>query len=275
MIVDLHSHSYFSDGELSPASLIDRAREAGVELYSITDHDTLDAYLHLNGELFDDLHLIPGVEISCHLDKQELHIVALNIELEHPQLLALLVYNQSIRQDKADWAINKLTKLGYPDIRPHLAEVCKGSVTCRTHLAQALVKAGIVPDIERAFKRYLGRKGKLWQRPQWRQLDEVIETIHAAGGVAILAHPTKYRMSSGKLSWVIEEFCHLGGDAMEVNYSGISPNHKAYLRRMALKFDLAVSVGSDFHRPAQRYAPIGGFSQIDSTLKPVWEQISL
>lgn len=275
MIVDLHCHSYYSDGELSPQALIERAREANVELFTITDHDTLEAHKHLTGELFDDMQLLTGVEISCNLETTELHVVALNVDIDNSALNELLSSNQTLRTAKANWVIEKLEKLGYGDISSELAAVCGGPVTCRTHLAQAMIKAGVVTDYERAFKRFLGRKGKVWKRPEWQDLETVIEVIHQAGGIAILAHPTKYRLSSGKLSWIIEQFADQGGDAIEVNYSGLSPNHKHYLKRMALNHNLAASVGSDFHRPAQRYAPLGGFSQIDSSLEPVWQQLAL
>ncbi|MBT8448354.1 MAG: PHP domain-containing protein [Gammaproteobacteria bacterium] len=275
MIVDLHCHSNFSDGELSPEALLERARLAEITLFSITDHDTLAAYRQLDLPLAGDMRLLSGVEISCNLETSELHVIGLNVDIDNQALNNLLDYNQTLRKDKAAWVIARLIHLGYSDIQPFLDELATGPIVCRTHLAQALVKAGIVPDYERAFKQFLGRSGKVWKRPQWRDCATVIQTIQNAGGIAILAHPTKYRFSSGKMSWVIEQFAALGGDAMEVNYSGLSPNHKAYLKRMALKYELAASVGSDFHRPAQRYAPLGGFHQIDSSLPTVWQQLAL
>ena len=148
----------------------------------------------------------------------------------------------------------------------------KGDVVCRTHLAKALVQEGIAKDFQGAFKRYLGRKGKVWKRADWADMSEVIDIVHQAGGKIILAHPTKYKFSATKLNLIIDAFASSGGDAIEVNYSGLNLNHKAWLKRLAKANSLQVSVGSDFHHHGQKWAVPGRFTKVDAELVPVWSE---
>ena len=272
-VVDLHSHSRYSDGELSVTELLNHAASNNVDVFSITDHDCISAYADIATDT--SMHIVPGVEFSCQLDGKELHLVALGIDLSDKPLNDLIQRNQNARKERADWIVKRLIKLNYPDINTTLNDIVTGEVVCRTHLAKALVTEGIVKDFQSAFKRYLGRTGKVWRRADWPAMSEVIEIVHGAGGVITLAHPTKYRYSSGKLSLIIEEFANLGGDAIEVNYSGLNLNHKAWLKRLAKNHNLMASVGSDFHHLGQTWAVPGKYSQIDKELTPVWSQFSL
>ena len=269
-IVDLHSHTYHSDGELSVADLLAHAKSKGVELFSITDHDCVTAYAEIGD--YSDMRIFPGVEISCQLEGKELHLVGLNIDLDNDALKQLLRSNQSLRRDRAEWVVERLKKLNYPDISESLDSQVKGSVICRTHLAKALVAEGIAKDFQAAFKRYLGRTGKVWRRAGWPNMADVIDVIHQAGGVAILAHPTKYKFSSSKLSLITQQFAEARGDALEVNYSGLNLNHKAWLKRLVQANGLKASVGSDFHHFGQTWAVPGKFSRIDGELESVWAQ---
>lgn len=273
MIVDLHSHTFQSDGTLSPNELIQLAHANHIDVFSITDHDTMSAY---DNPSYDDekMTVIPGVEISCQLDNTELHVVGLGVEKNNSSLEKLLNSNQALRKERAEWIVARLIKIGEPDISHALDLIVTGDVICRTHLAKALIHEGIVDSFEKAFKRYLARKGKVWRRAGWHGLAEVIDVIHQAGGKAILAHPTKYRFSSGRLREVIRQFKEYDGDAIELNYSGISPNHRAWLKRIAIEFNLAGSVGSDFHHPKQTWAVPGRFSQMDNEIVPVWQEFA-
>ena len=273
MVVDLHSHTTYSDGELAVSELLEHARNHGVEVFSITDHDCIEAYRDIESDV--GMRIIPGVEISCQLDGKELHLVGLGIDLANPQLNQLINNNQMLRKERAEWIVARLQKLKYPDISQSLDQQVTGDVICRTHLAKALVSEGLARDFQTAFKRFIGRSGKAWKRAGWPAMTEVIDVVHAAGGFVILAHPTKYRYSSGKLTLIIEEFARDGGDAIEINYSGLNLNHKTWLKRLARNNGLMVSVGSDFHHLGQTWAVPGKFSQIDSELTPVWSQFQL
>lgn len=272
-VYDLHSHSTHSDGELSVSELLSHVQKHGVDVCSITDHDCVAAYQEIDKHL--TMRLIPGAEISCQLDGKELHLVALGIDLENQGFNQLLANNQQLRNNRATWIVERLIRLKYPDISQALSRRVTGAVVCRTHIAKALVDEGIAKDFQAAFKRFIGRTGKVWKSAGWPAMADVIDTVHQAGGCIILAHPTKYRYSSGKLSLIVEEFAREGGDAIEVNYSGLNLNHKAWLKRLAKSNGLMASVGSDFHHLGQTWAVPGRFSHIDSELTPVWTQFQL
>lgn len=269
-IVDFHSHTQHSDGELTVRELLSYAEEKGVEIFSITDHDSLAAYDEIPSDT--SLTIIPGVEISCQLEGKELHLVAMGVDKDNNELRQLINHNQNARNARAEWIVERLQKLGYGDISSTLVEQVTGDVLCRTHLAKTLVKQGIAKDFQAAFKRFLGRSGKVWRRADWPDMQEVINVVHNAGGAIILAHPTKYRYSSTKITQIIQTFAEQGGDALEVNYSGLNLNHKSWLKRLANTNGLMVSVGSDFHHLKQTWAVPGRFSQIDPELTPVWSQ---
>lgn len=269
-MVDFHSHTRHSDGELTVAELLDFAQDKGVEVFSITDHDSIAAYNEIPTTC--PMKIIPGVEISCQLEGKELHLVAMAVDPTNTALKALLEQNQKARNQRAEWIIARLQKIGLPDISETLSRQVTGEVICRTHLAKALVELDIAKDFQAAFKRFLGRSGKVWRRADWPAMQTVIDTVHAAGGAVILAHPTKYRYSSTKISEIVQVFAEQGGDALEVNYSGLNLNHKSWLKRLAKTHQLQASVGSDFHHLKQTWAIPGRFSQIDPELTPVWEQ---
>jgi predicted metal-dependent phosphoesterase TrpH len=274
MIVDLHAHTYCSDGSLSPAELLTLAAANHVDLFSITDHDTTAAYAQLDVSNFHG-QVVPGVEISCQLDGSELHVVGLGIDLQNDHLQTFLAENRQRRKQRAQWIIERLVHLGYEDITEPLSGQLRGEVVCRTHLAKSLVEAGVAKDFAAAFKNFLGRQGKVWRRAGWPELHDTIDIIHRAGGLAILAHPTKYRFSAGRLGRIIAQFSDVGGDGIELNYSGLSLNHKAWLKRLALEHNLSASVGCDFHHPGQTWAMPGRFSRIADELTPVWHQLAL
>ena len=269
-IVDFHSHTLHSDGELSVAELLSYAEEQAVEVFSITDHDSVAAYDQIPPEC--SLTMITGVEISCQLDGKELHLVGMGVDIKNQPLRQLIQHNQNARNARAQWIIERLQKIGYQDISATLAEQVTGEVLCRTHLAKTLVKLGIAKDFRAAFKGFLGRSGKVWRRADWPDMQSVIDIVHGAGGAIILAHPTKYRYSSTKITEIVQTFAELGGDALEVNYAGLNLNHKSWLKRLAKTHTLMVSVGSDFHHLQQTWAIPGRFSQVDPELTPVWSQ---
>ncbi len=269
-VVDLHSHTRHSDGELTVSELLQHAVRHGVEIFSITDHDSVAAYREIPSTI--QMRILPGAEFSCQLEGMELHLVALGVDVDSNALNNLIMRNQETRKERANWIIARLIKLGYPDISDSMQQLVTGEVVCRTHLAKALVKMGIAKDFKSAFKRYLGRSGKVWRRADWPGIQVVIDTIRQAGGKAVLAHPTKYRYSASKMSYIIEKFAQSGGDAIETNYAGLNLNHKAWLSRLAHSHNLMVSVGSDFHHMGQTWAVPGRFSQIAKDLTPVWTQ---
>ncbi len=274
--VDLHCHTQESDGSLSCRALVERAAGEGINLLAITDHDTTAAFKEAAVIAKDlSIKLIPAVEISTVIENQELHIVGLGIDIENKALQSLLESNRLSRKERAEKILIKLQKSGLPDLTEQLKEVVTGDVVCRSHLAQLLCNEGIVNNFQKAFKSYLAKKKKAWVPVQWQAMGVVIEKIKAAGGVAILAHPSKYKLSNARLGIIIDAFVEAGGEALEIAYPGLNPSDRALLIRNIEKHQLAISQGSDFHHPGTSWTELGAFGVNPKSFRTIWQQFDV
>lgn len=261
MKADLHCHSYFSDGKHAPAELMAMALENGLSHLAITDHDCIDAHLDLVSS--DALTIISGVEISCAWDNREIHIVGLGIETGNSDLCSLLARQQANRRERISSFDEQLAKLGITGLTETL-ELFPCRAYTRTHVAEFLVNNGHAKNIQKAFKKYLSRRGKIYVPAKWCEMALAIETIQAAGGLAILAHPGRYPLSKRKLQGLLADFRDAGGDAMEVTYGNIHPDMQKALTELAESFGLFASQGSDFHDAAAHWTRPGKFPALNS-----------
>lgn len=249
---DLHCHTSASDGELSPADVIVRAIEMGVNVLSITDHDTCEGVIQAREYLAQTqqpITLINGVEISTLWDNIEIHIVGLNFSPSAASMVQLLEQQSELRLERGIEIGRRLQKAGIPDAWENASQISGGGQVTRAHFAQYLLKIGKEKSINNVFKRYLA-KGKIGYVPaKWCTIDEAIDAIHRAGGIAVLAHPSKYQLSNKWLKRLVAHFKDCHGDAMEVSHCQQPPNEKQYLAELAQLSNLKTSVGSDFHRP--------------------------
>ncbi len=251
MIIDFHTHSHASDGALPPLELIKRAQAAGVSQFAITDHDTIAGYceaLAVQSGFPEGFRLISGIEMSCQWANSTIHVVGLDVDIEHELLQQGLAMLGEARQERARIIARKLAKAGMPGaLEGALAEAGSSQVG-RPHFANWMLAQGHVADINKAFDKYLGA-GKMGDvKACWPQLDEVVQWITGSGGSAILAHPLKYRFTRTKLRRLLTAFVHAGGTVLEV-YSGRQmPDQTLDLCKLATDFDLLASAGSDFHR---------------------------
>ncbi len=271
-MIDLHSHTYYSDGSLSPLELIDMAVEAGVEQLAISDHDSIDGLLSL--EAFPDkLRIIPSVEISANWGKQGLHILGLNIDTQNQALQSFLKTQQASRKQRALQMADKLTQVGVEHALDDISYLIDSQpMVCRTHIAQLLVDQGYVKKFQDAFKKYLAKGGKAHVKDDWFELEDVIAIIKAAGGQAVIAHPMRYGMGTNKLKSLVEEFKALGGDGLEICYPNIHPGHKNLLATWAKAYKLCGSQGSDFHSPDKSWVKLGKFAPLPDDVEPVWHR---
>lgn len=270
---DLHSHTSFSDGDLSPAALLRLAQEHDITHLAVTDHDSVAGLPQARTEAAQmSITLIEGIEFSCEWNGQLLHVLGLNIDPAHDQLLSGIAQNQRLRQRRAERMHEDFIKHGI-DLTERVSElVGEHGVPTRPHFAQALVEQGIVSNKNQAFKRYLV-KGKVGFVPMpWPELAQVATWITAAGGQAVLAHPTRYKFSRTKLVSLIETMCNYGVRALEVSTPITEPKHAAMLTDLCLRYDLAASIGSDFHSQAQPWARLGGAPALDPRLQPIWSR---
>ena len=269
MKVDLHCHSYYSDGDCSPAELIDMAIQNEVTHLAITDHDNVDVYQHLPS-IPAGLSIIPGIECSVTWQRQEFHIVGLNIDLDSKDLKRYLHAQLQRRYERALKISAELKKLGIENSFEKVAEVAGHAVISRTHFAKYLIQEDIVRDHQTAFRKYLGSRAPAYIPSLWASLEETVAVIKSAGGQAVLAHPMHYSLSTAQTKALFKCFKEAGGVAAEV-VSGATPI-KDTLRwvQMSSSFRLKMSSGSDFHRPSSHRVGIGQQANLPAHASPLW-----
>lgn len=271
MKFDLHSHTFYSDGLLSPADLLARAVERKVDVLAITDHDTVRGLAEAR-QLAADLpiQLIDGVEISTRWEDFEIHVVGLAINPTDAQLLERLDSQQQRRLERAKEMARRLTKHNVPDCYDTVVAMAgQGSVT-RTHFARHLLNIGKASSLAGVFKHYLVR-GKAGYVPNnWVAMAEAVQWIQAAGGVAVLAHPLKYNLSGKWLTRLVREFAAAGGQAVEVASAQLTPVQKRQVWLLCQQFGLVASQGSDFHQPTD-WNDLGRGLYLTDDIRTVWQ----
>ncbi|OMH31851.1 PHP domain-containing protein [Motiliproteus sp. MSK22-1] len=269
--VDLHTHTLASDGALSPADLVARAAAHGVNILAVTDHDTCSG-LPEAAEAAENLSvtLINGIELSTVWKGIGIHIVGLDVDPLHGSMLAATKYQTRSRNQRAIEIAEKLEKRHMPGVHQNAADIAGTAQIGRPHFAKAMVAMGYVSSEQEAFERYLGA-GKVGDvKCHWPSLEQVINWIEKSGGVPVLAHPGKYGMTWTKLRTFLDEFISLGGQAMEVSYGAENPDRLFELCKLAQRYKLMASVGSDFHSPRYSWTEVGKYPPVRGTHDPVW-----
>lgn len=272
MKIDLHSHTYCSDGLLSPEDLVCRAVEKKVDVLAITDHDTTAGLARAAAHIADQqlpLQLINGVEISTSWYEFEIHIVGLQIDPASELFQQRLQSQQQRRLERATEMARRLTKFQVPDCLPAVLEIANGAALTRTHFARHLVQIGKASSMNNVFKKYLAR-GKAGYVPNnWVALADAVQWIRDAGGIAVLAHPLKYNLNGKWLTKLVREFALAGGDAVEVASPQQTPVQKREIWRLCQLFELKASVGSDFHQPTD-WNELGRGLYLTDDIIPIW-----
>jgi predicted metal-dependent phosphoesterase TrpH len=269
---DLHCHSYFSDGDCSPADILQMAIAQDVDILALTDHDSVEGYtvLHELAKDFPQIKIIPGIECSVTWQRMELHVVALNIDIHHHDFIQYLELQSQKRQLRALNITKALNKLGIDLNYSDIVKLAGHSNVSRTHFAKYLVENHIVPDMASAFKTYLGSRAPAYIPPQWASIEETVALIRMAGGVAIIAHPMHYQLSTAQLKNLFQHFKFLGGKGIEVISGIMNLKDMRRLIKLAYGLGLSLSSGSDFHRLAPYRAKIGGQTEFPKDCIPIW-----
>jgi predicted metal-dependent phosphoesterase TrpH len=271
MLVDLHSHTTASDGELEPPVLLARAREHGVTCLAITDHDTIAAYDLLQAGASDGISLCRGIELSANWNGRSVHIVGLNIRPECQALRAGLAGQQQSRLRRAELIAGRLAKQGIAGTLEGARSIAGSDNIGRPHFAKFLVASGVVRDYKQAFRRFLGA-GKAGDIQRiWPEIGTVISWIRESGGTAVLAHPGHYKLTNSKLRVLADEFIAAGGTAVEVISGRQTADLTRKLATLSVEKNLLASTGSDFHRPGNKWADLGRQSALPEHLTPVWD----
>ena len=275
VLIDFHTHTSASDGALSPCELMARAAASKVELLAITDHDTMAGYeaaAAYHTENPSGMRLIPGIELSCQWSGVTIHILGLGVDCEHPVMRAGLERMAAARKERGAKIASRLESRGFDGALQGALMQAGDSQLGRPHFAAWMVEQGHVRDPNQAFDRYLGQ-GKIGDvKAFWPELAEVTQWIESSDGVAVIAHPLKYRFTGAKLRRFIAAFVAAGGRGMEVLSGRQTSDQTNHLVRLARDFDLEVSVGSDFHRDAPYSAPLGVESSPFGGLRGVWQR---
>ncbi len=274
--LDLHSHSTFSDGTLTPGELVARAAQRGVAMLALTDHDDtggLEAARAAAAE--HDVRLIDGVEISVTWHGQTLHVVGLGVDPSDSALQAGLAATRGGRADRAGKIIAALEALGITGSREGAQQYASNPrLIGRTHFARFLVTQGVVKDIRTAFRRFLGGGQPCYVPHQWATLGAAVSWINGSGGAAVLAHPGRYPLDTAQMRALLAEFRDLGGAGLEVVSGSHRPHHSAAFAAHARQFGFAASAGSDFHSPQESYHDLGSLPALPAGCVPVWERFS-
>lgn len=271
--VDLHSHTNCSDGALTPKELIERAVNFQIDVLAITDHDSVKGLDIAKQTILDQnipLTLINGIEISTQWQGFEIHIVGLNIDPEHAQLQSLISAQQQRREDRATSMGDKLEKCGFNDVYSDAKAMAgEGSIT-RAHFARVLLQRGVVSKMQSAFDKYIGKGKRAYVKPNWCSIEEAVATIHAAGGVAVMAHPIRYDLTAKWLRRLIVEFKDAQGDGLEVVLPQMNNEQRKIMLNYCSEYDLYASMGSDFHQPS-RWSDLGRNLVMPEQANPIWQ----
>lgn len=274
---DLHSHSTASDGALSPTELVKRAKEQGVTALALTDHDTtlgLAEAISVAKEI--ELDFIAGIELSSTWKNRCLHIVGLDIDPDSQILLEGIKKQQNLRAERAKKIALKLEKKGISGAYDAVTEaVGQGGMITRSHFADFLLKENHVSKPQEAFDRYLGDRKSAYVATVWADLLDVVDWINEAGGVAVLAHPLRYKMTASWMRRLLAEFKEMGGAGIEVVTGRSSPEEIRISEMYVKKFELAASIGSDFHNPANQWVELGRLAPLPVGVRPIWECFKL
>lgn len=278
--VDLHTHTHISDGTFSPEQLVQAAVDLKIHMLAVTDHDTMDGLSSARKYAQDhDIQIVSGVEISSQWSRPNtkksygVHIVALNMQDETP-IQAMLENQKKVRAERAKVICDLLEKCIDFDIYPDVIAKVDGQAdrVTRTHIAKTLVEKNIVSRPQQAFDRFLKEGKKAFVKFEGLGLKDTIDVIHASQGFAVLAHPTRYNLSATNIRYLIELFAEAGGDAVELPPSIEPASTRQMVDRMIQQFDLAVSIGSDFHGENMPWIKLGNTPRVKEGQIGIWDR---
>ncbi|GGX60680.1 PHP domain-containing protein [Saccharospirillum salsuginis] len=260
---EMHCHSDFSDGALSPQTLYDRALEQQLDHLVLTDHDTAAGFRWLteSGQLSDDLKLWSGAELSSIWQKRSIHVVGIGMDVFSDDWRAVEARYDHIREQRLERLLFVLRREGLSIDEQAVRDQAGEGTLGRPHIARHLVETGQAKNSAQAFKRWLGQ-GKVGDVKQnWPELERAVDDIRRCGGVAVLAHPHRYKLTWRKLDQLLTDFQLAGGQAVEVSCPAMPPELRKRLVDYCREQDLFIGGGSDFHLPDTPWARLGFYPQ--------------
>ena len=272
-MIDLHCHSHFSDGELSPYALITKAKQSNLHVLALTDHDTTAGLVALHDAARDsDIKIIDGIEFSIRWKKFDIHIIGLHFTPDDPGVLSLISQQNVSRISRAHQIGERLIGCGVTDAYRKACDIAGHERVGRPHFAQLLINEGIVADMKAAFKRFLGDRRPAYVPTSWLSIEDAVAGIVRAGGQAVIAHPFKYALTRSKLHELITVFKTAGGTAMEVVSGEMTTVETNELAGLCSRYALLASTGSDYHGDSKSRVALGQQRALPVNCTPIWEK---
>jgi 3',5'-nucleoside bisphosphate phosphatase len=270
---DLHCHSVVSDGTLTPEALAARAKANGVELWALTDHDEIGGQARAAAAAAaQGMAYLTGVEISVTFANETVHIVGLGFDATNPIIVNGLAKTRGGRGERAMEMSDGLAKVGIKGAYDGaLKFVGNPELISRTHFARFLVESGVCKDTYEVFRKYLteGKPGYVPHR--WASLGDAVSWITQSGGVAVIAHPGRYKFTANEEFALFSEFKTHGGQGVEVVTGSHTTAEYVEYAAVSKEFGMAASRGSDFHSPDESRIDLGTLPMLPGDLTPVWE----
>ena len=246
--VDLHVHSNASDGTFSPSQVVELAKNAGLDAFALTDHDTtagVPEALEKGRDL--NIEVIPGIEVSSSFDGTEIHILGLFVNSDDPVLAAMLEKMRISRDRRNEKMLENLAADGISFTKEELCGDNPDTIITRAHIAHALVAKGICSGMDQAFKKYLQYGVRYCPQKEHLSPEEVVKTLISNGAFVALAHPFQYKFGDKKTEELIAHMADLGMKGLEVYHSSNNKLESMKLQEMAVRHHLLPTGGSDFH----------------------------
>ena len=290
MKIDLHCHSTCSDGTYAPTEVVQRAHNAGINVLALTDHDTLMGIDEARAAAEAcDIQLINGVEISCEhtlsggygknkSTNKIIHVLGLDFT-DREKMHATLQQLQDSRATRCQRITEKLSELldiNYDELWQAVLDKAGGNPQAvgRAHIGQVLFERGAVKTVQKAFDKYLADNKPAYVAIEALTMQRGIELIHACGGKAVLAHPTRYQLSATRVRKLIEEFAGLGGDACELPSTSEPISTRRMVDRSIAEHQLAASIGSDFHGSNMPWRRLGDVPNLHPEQQGIWQSFA-
>jgi hypothetical protein len=270
-MIDLHCHSYFSDGLLSPEALLQKALAAQIKFLALTDHDSVDGIERLHAAAYGHpITVIDGIELSVQWKKYDIHILGLGVKPDALHLKQIIQDQQARRIKRAQGIGELLRACGVENAYRKACDLAGHERVGRLHFATVLINEAKVSDIKSAFKYYLGAGKPAYVPSSWLGLDQAVDSIRQAGGQAVIAHPLKYKLTRTKLHELIKAFKMLHGAGMEVVSGDTTHKDACAVAELCKRFGLQASSGSDYHGDGLSRIALGSQIQLPDQCTPIW-----
>lgn len=272
---DLHCHSTVSDGWLTPTEVVHRAAANGVDFLALTDHDETGGLVEAQAAALEaGIRFVPGVEVSVSWGGETIHIVGLGVDADNPTLAAGLEQVRAGRHVRAQQMSDGLAALGIRGVLDGALTFARNpALVSRAHFARHLVAIGLMPNVDAVFKHYLVRGKPGFVETRWADLEDAVQWIRAAGGVPVVAHPGRYRLSDVEMARLLAAFVEAGGQGLEVVSGSHSDTKVSKFARYARRFSLLASRASDFHGEQESRVDLGRCAPLPDGVEPVWSRL--